>query len=171
MAPVPRSRTRRRSHPRRRDSTVRARLAQLAQDAGDPVRARRELRQLLVHDHANVMAARRLLALGGDAPEAASDRDFALRLIADLDPFDANAHAQLGRRLLESGRLAPALTEFRAALALGPANLAEAHTDLAEALFKLGRKDEAKRQVILALEQAPGFARAQDLLLAILGRH
>jgi hypothetical protein len=56
-------------------------------------------------------------------------------------------------------------------MALGPPNLAEAYTDIAESLFKLGRKDEAKRQAILALEQAPVYARAQDLLLAILGRN
>jgi len=117
------------------------------------------------------MAARSLLALTSAAPEAAADRDFALRLIADLDPFDATAHAELGRRLFASGGYAPALVEFRAALALGPANVAESRTDLAETLFKLGRKEEAKRQVILALEQAPTYPRALDLLLAILERN
>jgi Flp pilus assembly protein TadD len=63
------------------------------------------------------------------------------------------------------------LIEFRAALALGPANLAESHTDLGETLHKLGRNDEAKRQILLALQQAPTYARAQDVLLAILGRN
>ncbi len=149
----------------------RALLAQLAQQKGDLPRARRELRQLLAYDHVNVTAARRLLAVSGDASEAADDRDYALRLIADLDPFDAGVHAQLGRRLFATSRYAPALTEFRASLALGPPNLAEAYTDLAETLFRLGRKDEAKRQVMLALEQAPTYARAQDLLLEILGRN
>jgi len=146
-------------------------LAQLAQEAGDNARARRELRQLLETDHANVMAARGLLALTSAAPETAADRDFALRLIADLDPFDATAHAELGRRLFAAGGYAAALVEFRAALALGPANVAESRTDLSETLFKLGRKEEAKRQVILALEQAPTYPRALDLLLAILGRN
>lgn len=151
-------------------ASPRALLAQMDQQAGDTARARRELRELLAYDHADVMAARRLLALAGDAPEAADDRDYALRLIADLDPFDAAVHVQLGRRLFTTGRYAPALIEFRASLALGPPNLAESYTDLAETLFKLGRKEEAKRQVMLALEQAPTYARAQDLLLAILGR-
>jgi tetratricopeptide (TPR) repeat protein len=146
-------------------------LAQQAADAGDNDRARHELRALLAFDHSNLLAARRLLALSGSGADAADDREFALRLIADIDPFDAGAHGQLGRRLFETGKFAPALTEFRAALALGPPNLAEAHTDLGEALFKLGRKDEAKRQVVTALEQAPTYARAQDLLLAILGRN
>jgi tetratricopeptide (TPR) repeat protein len=153
------------------DDSPRSLLAIEAIDAGDPARARRELRQLLTYDHTNVLAARRLLAAAGNAPDAVDDRDYALQLIADLDPFDAGVHAQLGRRLYATGKFAPALIEFRAALSLGPPNLAESHTELGETLFKLGRKDEAKRQAILALEQAPTFARAQDLLLAILGRH
>ena len=148
----------------------RALLAGIAEQAGDFERARRELRLLLTYDHANVTAARKLAALSGDAPAAADDRDFALRLIADLDPFDAGAHAQLGRRLFAKGSYAQALLEFRASLAMGPSNLAEAHTDMAETLLKLGRKDEAKRQVILALELAPTYARAQDILLAVLGK-
>ena len=78
---------------------------------------------------------------------------------------------QLGRRLLAKNSRQPALVEFQAALALGPSNLAEAHTDVGEALFKLGRKDEARRHVLLALQQAPTYARAQDILLAILGRN
>jgi hypothetical protein len=55
-------------------------------------------------------------------------------------------------------------------LALGPANLAEAHTDLSDVLLRLGRKDEAKTQALAALKIAPSFARAQDLLLAAIGR-
>jgi tetratricopeptide (TPR) repeat protein len=73
--------------------------------------------------------------------------------------------------LFTKGTYAPALIEFQAALALGPPNLAEAHTDVGETYFKLGRKDEAKKEIILALEQAPTYARAQDILLAILGRN
>jgi tetratricopeptide (TPR) repeat protein len=64
----------------------------------------------------------------------------------------------------------PALAEFQAALATTPANPPDAHADAAEAYLKLGRKEEAKRQALEALKQAPTFARAQDLLLAALGR-
>ena len=71
---------------------------------------------------------------------------------------------------MEKKDIAGALVEFQAALAMGPANLAEAHTDFAEALFLAGRKDEAKAQALFALKQAPTFARAQDLLLAVIGR-
>lgn len=148
----------------------RALLAAIAEQMGERERARRELRQLLSVDHANVGAARKLAVLAAEAPSAAADLDFALRLVADLDPFDAAVHVQLGRRLLGSGSFAPALIEFQAALALGPPNLAEAHTDIGETLFKLSRREEAKRHVLLALQEAPSYARAQDVLLAILGR-
>jgi tetratricopeptide (TPR) repeat protein len=149
----------------------RALLAAIAEKEGDNTRARRELRRLLAFDHDNVAAARKLADLSGDAPANADDRDFALRLVADLDPFDADTHVNLGRRLLAKNSLQPALVEFQAALALGPSNLAEAHTDVGETLFKIGRKDEARRHVLLALQQAPTYARAQDILLAILGRN
>lgn len=146
-------------------------LAAIAEKEGDTARARRELRRLLTFDHDNVAAARKLADLSGDAPANADDRDFALRLVADLDPFDADTHVNLGRRLLAKNSLQPALVEFQAALALGPSNLAEAQTDVGETLFKIGRKEEARRYVLLALQQAPTYARAQDILLAILGRN
>ena len=148
----------------------RALLAELAEQAGNREAARKEWRELLVWDHENVEAARRLAAAAGTSPDAADDREYALRVIADLDPFDGDAHRELGRRLLAKGQFPAAAIEFRAALALGPANLAEAQTDFAEALFKMGRKEEAKRQLLLALQQAPSYARAQDLLLSVIGR-
>ena len=151
-------------------------LADIALKEGDTARAMRELRQLLEYDHVNVMAARKLVELAsgaGHEKTAVEYRDFGMRLVADLDPLDADVHVQLGRRLLEKNTRPDqeaALIEFRAALALGPANLAEAHTDLSDVLLKLGRKDEAKSQALSALKLAPGYARAQDLLLAAIGR-
>ncbi len=90
-----------------------------------------------------------------------------MRLVADLDPFDKEVHSVLGQRELALGHPQAALVEFQVALALGPANPAEAHTNLGEALLAAGRRDEAKEQAFLALEQAPTFARAQNLLLAV----
>ena len=62
------------------------------------------------------------------------------------------------------------MTELQAVLALGPTNKAEAHADLAETYLGLNRKDEAKVEALKALEQAPTFARAQDLLLLAIKR-
>jgi Flp pilus assembly protein TadD len=151
------------------DDSPRALLAAIAEAAGDFDRARRELVELLKYDHTNVGAARRLAAVAART-NATADETAALRMIANLDPFDADAHGLLGRRLLASGEARAAVIEFQAALALGPANRAEAHTDLAEALLKSGRNADARTHVMAALQEAPTYARAQDLLLSITGR-
>ena len=59
------------------------------------------------------------------------------------------------------------MREFRAALAAGPADPAPAHCDLAEALLLNGQRAEAKKEVLAALEIAPTYERAQELLLRI----
>ena len=152
------------------DASPHGLLAEIAVRQGDEARARRELRALLTYDHANVNAARRLATLA-HAAKATDDEDFARKLVADLDPFDSANHSAWGQRLVAKGDNAAALVEFQAALASKPANVAEARTDLAEAYLKLGRREEAKRQALEALKLAPTFARAQDLLLAALGKN
>jgi TolA-binding protein len=62
-----------------------------------------------------------------------------------------------------------AAREFRAVLALGPVDLAASYTDLAESYFKSGKRADAKKQTLAALEIAPTYARAQDLLLKLTG--
>jgi tetratricopeptide (TPR) repeat protein len=150
------------------DTSPRMLLAQIAETEKDPARARRELRALLDHDHTNIVAARRLAELAAAAGEEAEET-MALKLVAELDPFDANVHGKLGRRLMATREYAAALIEFQAALALGPVNRAEAHADAAEALIALGRPQEARREVLRSLQEAPTYARAQDLLLRIQG--
>ena len=60
-----------------------------------------------------------------------------------------------------------ALRSFRSALAAGPQDRAAAHTDLGEALLATGDRAGAKTQSLEALEIAPSFERAQDLLLKL----
>jgi tetratricopeptide (TPR) repeat protein len=151
-------------------ASPRALLAQAFEKRGDLARARSEWRQLLAHDHTNITAARRLAQLADGQPGAEADLELALRLVADLYPFDPGPHARLGRMLVEKKRFAEALTEFEVALALGPANAAEAHADAGEVLLELGRRDEARTQALAALKVAPSYARAQDLLLRAIGK-
>ena len=60
-----------------------------------------------------------------------------IKLATSGAPFDAGVHVKLGRRLMARSQVAEALVEFDAALALGPPNPAEAHTDRAEAVRPL----------------------------------
>jgi Flp pilus assembly protein TadD len=54
-------------------------------------------------------------------------------------------------------------------VALNPPDLAGAHYDLARALDTSGNRVEAKREVLRSLEIAPGFEKAQELLLKLRG--
>jgi hypothetical protein len=69
---------------------------------------------------------------------------------------------------LEAGQPADAVRNFRVALAAGPLDRASAHADLAEGLFQTGNKADARREALAALEIAPTYQRAQDLLLKLL---
>src|SRR5204863_8538944 len=57
---------------------------------------------------------------------------------------------------------------WRALVQLAPADPAEAHYQLAQLLHRTG-SPEARRQVLMALEEAPGYRAAQKLLLEVAG--
>jgi tetratricopeptide (TPR) repeat protein len=148
------------------EDSPRARIARLAIEKGDSARAVAALEGTLQREGANVEAARQLAGLldGAQQPALAAQ---AWARVAELDPFDANAAAVLGRRALHASDAEQAARWFRAALAAGPADRAAAYCDLAESYLGIGQPALAKRQVLAALENAPMYARAQDLLLAI----
>ncbi len=82
-------------------------------------------------------------------------------------PFDRETHQQLGDLFMGRGEAAMAVREYRALLALQPPDRAAAHYQLARSLLRLGRRVEAKTEVLSSLEIAPGFEPAQDLLLTL----
>lgn len=84
-----------------------------------------------------------------------------------VTPFNYEVHGELGDTLLSLKRPADALTEFQAALKLNPPDKATAYYRVAQALKDLQRSSEAKRNVLLALEVAPNFRPAQQLLLEL----
>jgi cellulose synthase operon protein C len=139
-------------------------MARLAETLGDVERAMREYETLLALDHTAVEPARRLATLAEKAGDETALARAYERIVA-IDPFDAQGHTAVGRMALKRQEAAPAMRSFRAALALGPADRASAHCDLAESYLLAGRKDDAKREALAALEIAPTFERAQDLLL------
>jgi tetratricopeptide (TPR) repeat protein len=147
-------------------NSPRARIAEVAARAGDFPRALRELKSLVAADHTNIEAARQLAQIAkrlGDTAAVA----LAFERIVVIDPFDSAAHSALGRIAVERRDAALATREFRAALAAGPVDPAPAHCDLSEALLLGGQKAEAKKEVLAALEIAPTYGRAQELLLKI----
>jgi cellulose synthase operon protein C len=146
-------------------------LAAMALEKKDRPRAITELTALVAVDFNNVEAARQLADLlrqsGVEDPAKLTP---VYQRIAAIDPFDPEAHAMLGRYALTRNEADAASREFRAVIALGPVDKAAAFTDLGESYFKGGKRAEAKKQVLLALEIAPGYERAQDLLLKLVDR-
>jgi cellulose synthase operon protein C len=139
-------------------------MARLAEQLGDTARAMSEYRAALAGDHTTVDAARRLAALAEKAP-APDALLLAYERVVAIDPFDQQAHSGLGRLALQNNKPETAVREFKAALAIGPADKASAYCDLGEAYLLANRPAEAKAQALAALEIAPSFDRAQELLL------
>ena len=83
-------------------------------------------------------------------------------------PLDSELHADLGDGLLEAGMPAEALREFQAFLALNPHDQAAAHYRLATAYRALEDGAKAREHLLYALEIAPHYREAQQMLLEIL---
>jgi Tfp pilus assembly protein PilF len=145
-------------------------IAAIAIEKKDRPRAIAALTSLVAADFNNVEAARLLAGmLRQDQVEDAARLAPVYQRIAAIDPFDSEAHTMLGRFALQRNDADAASREFRTVLALGPVDRAAAYTDLAESYFKGGKRAEAKKQTLNALEIAPSYERAQDLLLKIVG--
>jgi tetratricopeptide (TPR) repeat protein len=141
-------------------------IAMIATKQGDTARAIRALDAVVKVDSSDVEAARRLAMLVAPLGDAARTAAVYER-VAALDPFDAQAQSVVGRYALQQKDAPRALRALRAALAAGAADKAAAHADLAEAYLLAGQLGDAKRETLAALEVAPSFERAQDLLLKI----
>ena len=146
------------------DDSPHALMAKLAEQLGDSDRAMKEYQAVLARDHTTLGAARRLAALA-ERTLAEPVLSIAYDRVVAIDPFDPLGHSGLGRLALKHNQPETAVREFRAALAIGPADRASAHCDLAEAYLLANRPAEAKAQALSALEIAPSYDRAQDLLL------
>jgi cellulose synthase operon protein C len=145
-----------------------ASIAAIAIEKKDTTRAVSELQALLGVDFDNVDAARRLAALlrQTGVKDPATLRPVYERIVA-VDPYDIDAHTSLGRLAEQRNDFDVASREFRTVVALKPVDRASAITDLAESYLKAGNIAEAKRQTLAALEIAPAYERAQDLLLKL----
>jgi tetratricopeptide (TPR) repeat protein len=147
-----------------------AQLADIALEKKDRARAIAELEKLVAADFDNVDAPRKLVTLlrQEKIEDPARLRPIYERIVA-IDPFDAEAHTQLGRLAMQRNEPEIASREFRVVVALAPVDRAAAYTDLAESYYKAGKTAEAKKHALQALEVAPSYERAQELLLKVVG--
>ena len=82
-------------------------------------------------------------------------------------PLRQEVHAEFGDRLLAAGQPRRAATEFEALLAMKPHDQAAAHYQLARAYFDLQDRTRSREHLLYALEIAPHYREAQQLLLEI----
>ena len=97
-------------------------------------------------------------------PKEAAD---ALNRLNFIYPMDPVAHRSLGGLLLSQGDVKGAIREYQAVLARQPQDPAQAHFDLAKAFQANKQTEQAKEELLSALEVAPGFRPAQKLLLEL----
>jgi tetratricopeptide (TPR) repeat protein len=141
-------------------------IAAIAGETKDTSRQIQALDDLLKVDSADVESARQLATLLAPLKDDRRSEE-AYRRVIGIDPFDREAQAAYGRLAMKRKENDAAQRAFRAVLARNPPDRATAHVDLAEAYAAAGKPAEAKKEVLAALEIAPSFERAQDLLLKI----
>jgi len=141
-------------------------LAKLLEQKGDAAQAAVILDKLVKTDENDLEALKNIARIRLSLGQRQEALD-ALEASFFISPFDYKLHTQAGELSLELKSFSQALSEFQAALALQPPNLAEANYNVATAYHALGRQPEAKRAVLRALEAAPRYEKAQELLLQI----
>jgi tetratricopeptide (TPR) repeat protein len=104
-----------------------------------------------------------LLIAEGDSARAVE----ALEGAIFMNPYEIALHQRLADLSGRLGVKRKAIRERRAVLALNPVDRAEALYLLAVSYMEAGETANAKRSVLYALEDAPQFERAQELLLAL----
>ncbi len=144
-------------------------LARLLEAKGDRAQAAKVLEGLVKTDENNLEALKTIARLRVATGEQRQALD-ALQASFYINPFDYKLHTQAGELSVELKDYAKALTEYQVVLALAPPNVAEANYNVAAAYHALGRQPEAKRAVLRALEAAPRYEKAQELLLRIVGQ-
>ena len=83
----------------------------------------------------------------------------------EVDPYRSDVHLLKAELAEAMGDTAAAVTEYEVLVNLDINDPVEARTDLAEAYLRNGQADAARQNVLFALEIAPSFRRAQEILL------
>jgi tetratricopeptide (TPR) repeat protein len=91
----------------------------------------------------------------------------ALARAVEIDPYDARVQTRLATVAAARRDWPNAIRARRALVALGPADRAEALYRLAQVLSASGDQVGARREVLKALDLAPTYEAAQELLLTI----
>jgi tetratricopeptide (TPR) repeat protein len=141
-------------------------LAHLYIGQGELRKAADALTEITTRNESDIGANRelaRLRELVGDTAKAAE----ALERAMYINPFDVAPHQHLADLYRALGDRPKAVRERRAVVALNPVDRADALYRLALAWHEAGDDKQARNSILRALEEAPNFTPAQELLLTI----
>lgn len=133
---------------------------------GDKASARKELEKYSAVGGRSPMLIKKLATL----EEEAGDKQKAAAVLDRLNyiyPEDEELHRRLGDLWLAQNNVRGAIREYQAVVASKPLDPAASYFQLAKAYRVANRLEEAREQVLLSLEAAPGYKPAQQLLLEL----
>jgi tetratricopeptide (TPR) repeat protein len=120
-----------------------------------------QLLENLQHDYGSAMILAEAALEAGNMERVSYYIDRALQ----VDPYRQDVHLLKARYADTINDTQLAVIEYEVLMKLEITDPVEARTNLAEAYLNNGQLSEAKQNVLYALEQAPSFQRAQQLLL------
>jgi len=141
-------------------------LAEAHRSLGDTAGERAVLAAFAEVDGGAVDVYLRLMELAeaeSDWPEVARN---AQRFLA-VNPLVAPPYRRLGQASAETGDLTVAIDAYRVLLELNPTDPADVHFHLARWLHRQGDAEAARRHALRALEEAPRFREALQLLQSL----
>jgi tetratricopeptide (TPR) repeat protein len=134
---------------------------------GDKAKAMAELETYARIGGRSPVTLKKLAALQEEAGRKKDAAATLARLNYITPTGDEELHRRLGTLYMDTGNSDGAIREYQAAVNSRPIDSAAAYFNLARAYQAANRKDEAKEQVLMALEAAPGYKPAQRLLLEL----
>lgn len=138
-------------------------LARVYRETGDEEQELKLLRQV-VREQGNALdEVSRLIELEAEAEDWEGLAETARRGLA-INPLRPVVQQALADAADHLNRPTDAIAAYRALLQLDPIDPAGMHYELAEQYVNLGKRKLGKRQVLLALEQAPRYRQALALL-------
>ncbi|NWF85361.1 MAG: tetratricopeptide repeat protein [Bryobacteraceae bacterium] len=142
-------------------------LAALEKKAGDKDAEREWLAKYMKQGGRNPDSLKRLAALEDERGEKAAAESVLRRVLGIYPMKDEGLHRKLASLRMDLKKYEGAVEEWGAVLATGTTDVAGAHYERARAYQALGRAEDAKIEVLSALEAAPGYRAAQKLLLEL----
>jgi tetratricopeptide (TPR) repeat protein len=141
-------------------------LATVYRRLSDPAAERNVLEELAMKEGDASPAYLRLMAMDEAAGDWHGLAKNARRLLA-VNPLIPAPHRSLARAAEQLGERDEAVTAYRALAILDDTDPAEVHYHLAKLLRQAGKPQEARREVLKSLEEAPRFLDAHRLLLEL----